>query len=209
MKSILHSIHPSSAIFVATLLLLAGCVQHHGYVDPSRENFYRPEVATLQDMKTAVAELVQKMLDDEGFQEHYESLVSKKTELGLPVLQIGSVVPDAEPGARVLRKLMSARSRLEIALRKTRLFDITDDAAGPESISEEWAESWEKNADIGFKKRRILQAFGEHADADYQIYGIFRASDDGGRYSYSLELRLFDAHTGLQIWGDIADVEKE
>ena len=207
MNPILHSIHPSSAIFVATLLLLAGCVQHHGYVDPSRENFYRPEVATLQDMKTEVAELVQKMLADEGFQEHYESLASKKMEL--PVLQIGMVYPKPEPGVRVLRKLMSARSRLEFALRKTRLFDITDDAAGPESISEEWAESMEKNADIGLKKGRNLQAFGEHADADYQIYGIFRASDDGGRYTYSLELRLFDAHTGLQIWGDIADVEKE
>ena len=158
-------------------------------------------------MKQAVAELVEMMQADEGFQEHYELLASKKTEL--PVLQIGSVVPDAKPGERVVRKLMSARSQLEIALRKTRLFDITDDASGPESISEEWAESMETNANVGFKKGRSLQAFGEHADADYQIYGIFRASDDGGRYTYSLELRLFDAHTGIQIWGDIADVEKE
>lgn len=195
---------PISAILMA--VTVSGCV-HHGYVDPATPNFDRPDVATLQDMKTAVAELVEKMQNDEGFQEHYELLASEKTDL--PVLQIGGVVPNAEPGVRVLRKIASARRRLEIALRKTRLFDITDDAAGPESISEEWAESMEINANIGLKKGRILEAFGEHADADYQIYGIFRASDDGGRYTYSLELRLLDAHTGIQIWGDIADVEKE
>jgi PBP1b-binding outer membrane lipoprotein LpoB len=207
MKSTRNNSHPSWPILFASLFLLAGCAQHHGYVDPSRENFYRQDVATLQDMKTAVAELVDKMQNDEGFQLHYELLASKKTEL--PVLQIGSVALKVEPGVRVTRKLASARSRLEIALRKTRLFDITDDAAGPESISEEWAESMEINADIGLKKGSILQDYGEHADADYQIYEIFRASDDGGRYTYSLELRLFDAHTGIQIWGDIADVEKE
>lgn len=195
----------NTVLFGAMLsALLAGCA-HHGYVDPSRENFYHPEVATLQDMKTAVAELVEKMQNDEGFQEHYELLASKKTEL--PVLQIGNI--ENYSGERVTQKLESARRRMEAALRKTRLFDIVDDASSAESISEPLAESMTNNADIGLKRGSILQAFGEHADADYQMYGRYREFEDGGRFSHELSLQLIDLHNGKQVWSDIADIEKE
>ena len=73
------------------ILCAAGCVQPHGYVNPASENFARPEVATLYDMKTAVVDLVAQMQDDEGFQEHYELRASKKHDL--PVLQIGNIDP--------------------------------------------------------------------------------------------------------------------
>lgn len=205
MKSTFHNSHPSCAIFCAFLCLLAGCVQHHGYVESTRENFHRPEVATLQDMKQAVAELVGMMQGDEGFQEHYELLASKKHDL--PVLQIGNIVNYSDE--RVTQKLESARRRLETALRQTRLFDIVDDAASPESISEEMAESMEINADVGLKKGANLKAFKEHADADYQVYGRYREFEDGGRYSYELSLQLIDLHTGKQIWSGIADIDKK
>ena len=204
MKPTFRSIHPSFTIFLASILLLTGCV-HHGYVNPTRENFDKPENATLYDMKTAVADLVAKMQGDEGFQEHYELLASKKRDL--PVLQIGNITNYTEE--RVTQKLESARRRLEIALRKTRLFDIVDDAASAESVSEELAESLTENANVGLKGDDGLQAFGEHASADYQMYGRYRAFRDGNRHSYELTLQLIDLHNGKQVWSDIAEVEKE
>lgn len=182
----------------------AGCV-HHGYVDPSSMNFDRASRATLYDMKTAVADLVAKMQDDEGFQKHYELLASKKKDL--PVLQIGNIKKYTRD--RVQQKLESARRRLEIALRKTRLFDIVDDAASAESVSGTLADSLVTNANIGLKGDDGLQAFGQHASADYQIYGRYRAIRDGGRHIYELSLQLIDMHNGKQVWSDVAEVDKE
>lgn len=185
-------------------VLLCGCA-HHGYVHPSAMNFDRPENATLYDMKAMVADLVGKMQDDEGFQEHYELLASKKRDL--PVLQIGNI--ENYSTTRAQQKLESVRRRLEVALRKTRLFDIVDDAASAESVSETLAESLTVNADIGLKNDEGLQAFGRHASADYQMYGRYRAFVDGGRYSYELTLQLIDLHTGKQVWSDIGETDKE
>ena len=206
MKNLLRNICISAVPLFASVFLFAGCARPpHGYVNPANENFARPEVATLYDMKTAVADLVAKMQDDEGFREHYELLASKKGDL--PVLQIGNI--ENYTSERVAQKLESARRRLEIALRKTRLFDITDDAASAESVSEEVAESITRNANIGLNDGAGLQAFGEHVSADYQMRGRYRAFSDGGRYSYELSLQLIDLHNGKQVWSDIADVEKE
>ena len=191
--------------FIA-ILCAAGCVQPpHGYVNPTSENFARPEVATLYDMKTAVADLVAKMQDDEGFREHYELLASKKNDL--PVLQIGNIDPISTN--RVGQKTESVRRRLETALRKTRLFDITDDAFSAESVSAEMAESIAVNADIGLNDGNNLQHFGQHVSADYQMYGRYREFEDGGRHSYELSLQLVDLRNGKQVWSDFADIDKE
>lgn len=192
------------ALAMAAACWGAGCV-HHGYVDPSSMHFDRPSRATLYDMKTAVADLVAKMQDDEGFQEHYELLASKKKDL--PVLQIGNI--ENYTGDRVQQKLESARRRLEIALRKTRLFDIVDDAASAESVSETLADSLAANANIGLKGDEGLQAFGQHASADYQMYGRYRSFQDGDRYAYEVSLQLIDLHNGKQVWSDVAEVDKE
>lgn len=184
----------------------AGCVQH-GYVNPTRENFARPEVENLHDMKNAVADLVAQMQDDEGFQEHYDLLASKKMD-GLPVLQISNIENYASK-ERFTQKLESARRRLETALRKTRLFDITDDAASAQSVSEDVAESITRNANIGLNDGAGLQAFGKHVAADYQMRGRYRKFSDGDRYSYELSLQLIDLHNGKQIWSGIADIDKE
>lgn len=192
------------ALALAAACCGAGCV-HHGYVDPASMNFDRASRATLYDMKTAVADLVAKMQDDEGFQEHYELLASKKKDL--PVLQIGNIENYTED--RVQQKLESARRRLEIALRKTRLFDIVDDAASAESVSETLAESLTTNANIGLKGDDGLQAFGQHASADYQMYGRYKSFHDGDRYSHELTLQLIDLRNGKQVWSDVAEIAKE
>lgn len=192
------------ALAMAAACCGVGCV-HHGYVDPSSMHFDRASRATLYDMKTAVSDLVAKMQDDEGFREHYELLASKKKDL--PVLQIGNIENYTED--RVQQKLESARRRLEIALRKTRLFDIVDDAASAESVSETLAESLTTNANIGLKGDDGLQAFGQHASADYQMYGRYRSFRDGDRYSYELTLQLIDLRNGKQIWSEVAEVAKE
>lgn len=191
---------------VATLCIsiaLTGC--RHGYVNPASMNFDKPEHETIYDLKTCVADLVQKMQGDEGFQEAYELKAAKKGSL--PVLQIGNI--ENYTNERVTQKLESARRRLEVALRKTRLFDITDDAASAESISEELADSIVKNAEVGLKGDDNLQHFGEHDSADYQIYGRYRKFHDGDRYTYELSLQLIDIDTGKQIWRDLAEVAKE
>lgn len=185
-------------------VLLAGCA-HHGYVEPTTQNFDRPSKATLYDMKTAVADLVKQMQDDEGFQEHYERMAAEKRDL--PVLQIGNI--DNISTNRVQQKLESARRRLETNLRKTQLFDIVDDAGSAESVSETLAESLVINANVGLKGDDGLQHFGKHASADYQMYGRYREFADGDRHSFELSLQLIDLHTGKQVWSDIADIEKE
>ena len=185
--------------------LLAGCA-HHGYVDPAGvPRGFKPEKETLHDMKTSVAELVAKMQQNDGFTEAYELKEAKKGSL--PVLQIGNI--ENLTDERVTQKLESARRRLEIALRKTRLFDIVDDAASAESVSEKLADSIVKNTDVGLKGGDNLQHFGAHASADYQIYGRYRKFHDGDRYTYELSLQLIDISTGKQVWSDLAEVAKE
>ena len=199
-------LHSAFCIAVAALCAAtAGC--RHGYVDPNSVHFDRPERNTLSDVKSSVAALVTKMQDDEGFQEHYELLASKKPNGDLPVLQIGNI--ENLTTDRVAQKLESARRRLEIALRKTRLFDITDDAASAESVSETLADSIVKNAEVGLKGGDNVQHFGEHVSADYQMDGRYRCFRDGDRYTYELSLQLIDIATGKQIWSDLAEVAKE
>ena len=107
------------------------------------------------------------------------------------------------------QRLESARRRLEIALRKTRLFDITDDAASAESVSKPLADSIVSNANIGLNDGGNLQHFGQHVSADYQMYGRYRSFKDGNRYTYELSLQLIDISNGKQIWSDLAEVAKE
>ena len=168
-----------------------------GEFDPSKE--------TLHDMKASVSGLVAVMLADEGFREAYELRSARKG--ALPVLQIGDI--ENLTDERVSQKLESARRRLEIALRKTRLFDIVDDAASAESISETLAGSIAANADAGLKNDDNLQHFGEHVSADYQMYGRYRKFHDGDRFSYELSLQLIDLATGKQVWSDLAEIAKE
>lgn len=200
-KSICKSFVAITAI--AALHLVVGC--RHGYVNPGSVHFGKPETATIYDMKAAVADLVAKMQDDEGFQEHYELLAAKKGSL--PVLQIGNIENYTQD--RITQKLESARRRLEIALRMTRLFDITDDADSAESVSETLADSITKNANVGLNDGANLQRFGTHVSADYQIYGRYRSFRDDDRYTYELSLQLIDLSNGKQIWSDLAEVAKE
>ena len=185
-------------------ILFAGCA-NHGYVNPNSVNFDKASNETIYDIKTAVADLVEKMQDDEAFKDHYDMLSAKKGET--PVLQIGNIVNYTKD--RNLQKLNSARRRLEIALRKSRLFDIVDDVHSAESVSETLAESITKNVEVGLKNDDNLQVFGTHKSADYQMYGIYRSFEDGDRYTYELTLKLIDIKTGLQVWGDIAEIAKE
>ena len=196
---ILHS------AFCILLFMASGC--RHGYVDPSSVHFDRPERATVSDMKTVVARLVAEMQSDEGFQENYDLKAARKEGGALPVLQIGNIENLTQE--RMTQKLESARRRLEIALRKTRLFDITDDAASAESVSETLATSIVENANVGLKGDDNLQHFGKHVSADYQMYGRFRSFRDGDRYTYELSLQLIDISDGRQVWGDLAEVAKE
>lgn len=184
---------------------LAGCAQPHGYVDPTTINFDRPENATLYDMKTCVANLVDKMKVSKRFQKHYNQLASEK-EPDLPVLQIGNIANISTN--RVQQKLESVRRRLEMALGETELFEIVDDAASAESIQEELDESMRTNANAG-RKDEEAQWFGEYANADYMMLGRYRKFHDGNRYSYELSLQLIDLRTRKQVWSGIADFEKE
>lgn len=189
--------------------LLAGCANRHGYVNPVSVHFDKPENATLYDMNTGVADLVAKLQNDDGFLENYELKASKKPNGDLPVLQIGNIDSEAQPGERVTQKVESARRRIEIALRKTRLFEIKDDAAAAESNSENLAASIVKNAETGLEGDGNVQHFGEHVSADYQMYGRFRTIRDGDRYTHELSLELFDIATGRKIWNDLLEIAKE
>lgn len=179
---------------VVLVALAAGCTS----LSPSNQ-------VTLSDMKTAVADLVAKMQDDEGFRAHYDRLASQKEDL--PVLQIATI--ENYTADRVSQKLESARRRLEIALRKTRLFDIVDDAASAESVSKALADTLVANANAGLKGNEGLQSFGQHASADYQIFGRYRTFADGERHIYELTLQLIDLASGKQVWSDVAEIDKE
>lgn len=197
--------HASHLAWCVAVLLLAGCA-HHGYVDPpSVPGGFERDKETLHDMKLVVADLVAAMQRDKGFKDAYDLKEAKKGSL--PVLQIGNIENLTED--RVLQRLESARRRLEIALRKTRLFEIVDDAASAESVSETLADSLVRNADVGLKGDDNLQHFGAHASADYQMYGRYRKFHDGERFTYELSLQLIDIATGKQVWSDLAEVAKE
>ena len=199
---------PAMALLAAAVVF-SGCINlsstlRRGSASSKAVDHGKPDETALRDVKTVVAALVGKMQDDEGFQEHYALLAEKKGSL--PVLQIGNI--DNMTGERVVQKLESARRRLEIALRKTRLFDITDDASSGESVSAVLADSITQNAAIGLNDGANLQHFGSHVSADYQVYGRFRAFEDGKSKVYELSLQLIDLSTGKQIWSDLEEVEK-
>lgn len=185
-------------------ILFAGCV-NHGYVNPNSVHFDKASNETIYDIKSAVADLVEKMQDDDDFKEHYDLLAASKN--AKPVLQIGNI--ENNTSERITQRLNSARRRLEIALRKTRLFEITDDANSRESVSETLVESITKNVEVGLKNDDNLQVFGTHKSADYQMYGIYRSFEDGDRYTYELTLKLIDIKTGFQVWSEIAEIVKE
>lgn len=185
-------------------ILFAGCV-NHGYVNPNSVHFDKASNATIYDIKTAVADLVEKMQDDDDFKEHYDLLAASKN--AKPVLQIGNI--ENNTSERITLRLNSARRRLEIALRKTRLFEITDDANSRESVSETLVESITKNVEVGLKNDDNVQASGIHKSADYQMYGIYSPFKDGDRHTYELTLELIDIKTGLQVWSGIAEIVKE
>lgn len=185
-------------------ILFAGCV-NHGYVNPNSVHFDKASNATIYDIKTAVADLVEKMQDDDDFKEHYDLLAASKN--AKPVLQIGNI--DNYTEDRILLKLNSARRRLEIALRKTGLFEITDDANTRESVSETLVESITKNVEVGLKNDDNLQVLKTHKSADYQMYGKYCSFPDGDRHTYELTLKLIDIKTGFQVWSDFAEIAKE
>lgn len=191
-------------VAACTAMWLFGCAQH-GYVDSSTVNFDRPDNATLFDMKTVEGSLVERMMTDEVFLKHYNSLLEKKGEV--PVLQIGNI--DNDSTARIQQKLESMRSRLESELGRTGMFEIVDDADSRRSISEEMAESIIVNHNTGLKNKAALQHFGEQATADYQLYGRFSEFEDGGRYSYELMLQLVELSTGKKVWIGIANIDKK
>lgn len=192
------------SILSLSAILFAGCA-NHGYVNPNSVNFDKASNETIYDIKTAVADLVEKMQDDEAFKEHYDLLAASKN--AKPVLQIGNI--ENNTTERIIPKLNSAKIRLEIALRKTRLFEITDDANTRESVSETLVESITKNVEVGLKNDDNVQVSGIHKSADYQMYGIYRPFKDGDRYTYELTLKLIDIKTGFQVWSDIAEITKE
>lgn len=195
----------SALAFAALAWCGGGCVQRHGYVDPADVHFDSPARATLYDMKAVVADLVENMQADERFRAHYALRQAEDGEL--PVLQIGNI--ENYTADHVVQKLESVRRRLEIALRKTGLFDIVDDAASAESVTEAVVDSLVENADAGLKGKDALQAFGKHASPDYLMYGRFRSFADGNRHSYELSLQLIDLRTGRQVWSDLAEIDKE
>ena len=196
------------SITLATTLFV-GCTTQHGYIHTGSVNYDKAENATLYDIKTAVADLVAKMQNDDGFMENYELKAAEKPNGDLPILQIGNIYPVAQPGERVTQKVESARQRIEIALRKTRLFEIKDDAAAAESNSEVLAASIVTNAETGLEGDSDIQHFGEHVSADYQMYGRFKTIKDGDRYTHELSLELIDIADGKKIWTDIAEIAKE
>ncbi len=201
-----HIIHPIPAVaVVAFAALLAGSVGCRHYVNPGSVNFVSRGTATLYDLRTAEESLVQRMANDEGFRIAYGQKAAEKG--GLPVLQMGNI--DNLTDERVAQKLESLRRRLEIDLRKTRLFEITDDAASAESTSGILADSIVQNADLGLKGGDNVQHVGRHVSADYQMYGRYRKFHEGRRHTYELSLQLIDIATGKQVWSDLAEVAKE
>ena len=185
-------------------LVVSGCA-NHGYVNPNSVHFEKASNETIYDIKTAVADLVEKMQDDEAFKEHYDLLAASKN--AKPVLQIGNI--ENNTSERITQRLNSARIRLEIALRKTRLFEITDDVNTHESVSDDLVTSITKNVEMGLKGDDNVQFFFNHKSADYQMYGIYRSFNDGDRYTYELTLKLIEIKTGLLVWSDIVEFAKE
>jgi hypothetical protein len=164
-----------------------------------------PSAERLPDMKEAVKILVDSIQSDASFLAARERIRSAKGST--PVLQIGNI--ENISGDRVAQRLESARRRLEIALRKTGLFEIADDVASVESIADSLTESIVRNTDFGLKDSAALQHVGEHASADCQLYGAYRKFRDGGRDVRELSFQIVDLATGKQIWSDIVEVDEE
>lgn len=190
---------------VLAAALFVGCAVPRGEMAAPIPVSAPSDADGLPDMRTAVAKIVAEMREDAAFQDAYGRIRAKKESV--PVIQIGNI--ENVSGERAMQRLESARRRLEVELRRTGLFEIADDAASGESVSDELAESLVRNAETGLKAGTGLQHFGEHAAADCQLYGRYRTYRDGGRDVRELSLQIVDLATGKQIWSDLVEVADE
>jgi hypothetical protein len=187
--------------------LFAGCKTEHGYVPSDRlREVKHPDRANLSDFKLAVDDLVGQLLDDDDYRESYEAFRASRED-GRPHLMVGEI--DNDSGARVDPYLANARTELRTRLRKAKLFTIVDDASSSGSVSEKIAAAITKNADAGLKKGASTAFFGQQADADYYLLGVYRQVDGEGVYSYLLELQLWNLATGEMEWSGTSEIDKK
>ena len=202
---------PVCLVLVAALL--SGCqTDRHGYVSPIGLHPVKdPANANFSDFKMAVEYLVQSLQDDEDFRESYNEFLSSDDYLETghtrPILMVGGFTNNTD--SRVTQELEASRTLVGSRLRRAKLFKIVDDLSSAESVSGAIERALVDNAEGGLKKGESLKYFGRQLDADYYLLGVYRELGSEGRYTYLLELGLWNLATGLKEWSDTAEIDKE
>lgn len=187
-----------SLLFLSAVVV-AGCANKERFNSNSMR-LNTAETITTHEIKTIVAELVERIQTDEGFKESYDLLVANKNQK--PSLQIDSISNFSN--RRSFQELGLVREYLLKTFQETGLFEIIADTNPRELASKISRDSKINDMDIASQ-----QAFDSRQPADYLLGGTYRCYRNGDMYSHVLSLQLIDVKKSLVVWSDIAEITKE
>ena len=209
-------LHPSMAVFAASAvtaaLLSSGCA-HHGYGTGDEINFVAPDTATLTDLTRITIGMVEKLCASPAFKIKYDEAKSRLGGVDLPAIQIGnfenlvSATSAHENVRQYTPKLETCRAKAREALQNCGLFRLVGDAGAYDSDAATLNEGLTKDVDEGLVNPRNLQFAGTYTAADFRMLGNLKRMNDGSRYYFVLEIRLYDLQT-REFWTSTEILEK-
>ena len=168
------------------------------YADPDSIVAGAPGAATMYDLESSAAELMEKMRLSRRFSEEYAAVTNALQRDAPPRRRPIIVVAFLENRTtqRIQGRLDAVRDTVATSLFDSGLFDVKDDEATAKILSR-----IVRGVDGGMEKGTLLQTVGERDAPDFMLTGELRHFEDfGGVHTYRLALAIHSLKTGRTIW---------
>lgn len=202
---------PALAAVATAAILSTGCLRH-GYGSGEGVNYVRPDVATLTDLTRTTRKMVGELCTSQAFRAKYDE-VKNRVGGSLPVIQIGNFDNDVvqlRPGENVRQyttKLDICRAKAREQLQDCGLFRLVDDTNSFGSDTDKLNTGVISDIDIGMVDPKNVHHAGSFTAADFCLLGSLRRQEDGDRFYYIFEVRLYDLAT-RDMWTKTEIFEK-
>lgn len=193
--------------FTFALGLLAGCAHTH-YVSNSEVDLGEPDALTMSEKKAMVLEALVLLQRDPTFASVYGAKKAKLEkaakergkDAALPLIAMDILHNRMGNGVSDSRELGQVSRYLQNEIRKTGLFDVTDDFISPEMLSR-IISGIDGGEDGG------LEAM-DYRSPDLWLTGELRKERDGKIHTFTLNLQLMDTATKCFFWSDTIERRK-
>ena len=150
------------------------------------------------DTRMSIATAVEKLITDPVFSEKYTKALSRAKKKGLPcpVLTIMRIENNVDGKSNINTTIMYRR--LQVAIRKTGMFDLVD----PEK-RESMASIVIKEADMGVRLNNSgIQTYGEYDPSDFIMTAELTQEEDN---ALALYVDMTSTHDGKMFWNEIVN----